>query len=740
MDQNHSHCPYLGRQQSFSYPINQHITGSLQHGKAVTFYRTVNNIHKGADLTIYCILREIENWFIQHSGVYPEIIFLQIDGGSENANKYVLSMCEYLVTKRLARLIFYTRLPTGHTHEDIDAKFGHLWKHISEKPILTLEAFKSLAEDAFANSDIKSKVEDVYIIPDYKSFFDQNNSIDPRFKNYTKKEATQHQWRFQFVEKSVAFPFGCRTQYRAYASDNIIEFSLVKPENSIDAMGSIIGLEPVNVKIDWFPKGDTFQSRKGIDGFYLLCNIPYLNNRNMKPLEFVENSYIEIAKVLNAVRSKWPQDHPVNLSWENWNAQCPLATCRTSVSFISEYKGWYKLPLVDFFLINKQYEPKWLLQKSFNEYRTTSGTKEYVSRMNVAVATASVESFWNTDVPPTRIVINNNEQLLERLALVSSRCELYLDYLNSLTKDQLIAIVKNRVDEYGKIKTVNVSKKLLIQTINSYNKSYFTKLFGDMPAEQIHIVEDTFSPTRLTLRNEMDNIIATCSHENQVVCRISRRQLIQLKPYEKVPDLIVNYIMRMNNIREKKNLKKFQNANNNLAFSYVTSHCFDVGFVPSNETEIETSQFQLECKIPNQSLSIMKALYFPFRIEDSNDSLIGIIVEIQEKSITLIGSGFIIETEQNRIILHFKTKIISYLRRYMVNFHENEWTYRESFADYILQYEIALPNLESEIYWITIVDMLSHSCPIIFQQADTNHLRYYFCFQILLTEQNCYCF
>jgi hypothetical protein len=118
MDQSHCRVPYRGTQDSFSKPLTQHITAIKEHGHGVTIYRTLETVAKGADLTIYCILSQLESWK-QRNGQYPEEIFLQCDGGSENANQYLLGMLEILVAKRMAKKILFTRLPTGHTHEDI---------------------------------------------------------------------------------------------------------------------------------------------------------------------------------------------------------------------------------------------------------------------------------------------------------------------------------------------------------------------------------------------------------------------------------------------------------------------------------------------------------------------------------------------------------------------------------------------------------------------------------------------
>jgi hypothetical protein len=55
----------------------------------------------------------MEKWWAVHNR-YPEEIYPQVDGGSENANQYVLAILELLVSNRMAKVIYYTRLPTGH--------------------------------------------------------------------------------------------------------------------------------------------------------------------------------------------------------------------------------------------------------------------------------------------------------------------------------------------------------------------------------------------------------------------------------------------------------------------------------------------------------------------------------------------------------------------------------------------------------------------------------------------------
>ena len=75
------------------------ILGVKEHGVGLTIFRNFDNVSKGCNVTILCILLMLEKFKIRN-GYYPEILYLQVDGGSENANQYVLAMLELLVVKR----------------------------------------------------------------------------------------------------------------------------------------------------------------------------------------------------------------------------------------------------------------------------------------------------------------------------------------------------------------------------------------------------------------------------------------------------------------------------------------------------------------------------------------------------------------------------------------------------------------------------------------------------------------
>ena len=95
-------------------------------------------------------------------------MYIQIDGGPENANTTLLGWLQLLVAKRIVPEILLTRLSVGHTHEDIDALFGHIWTSFRLNPCLTLSDYAEVVHRCFAgNSKVNVHMEDVYFIPDY---------------------------------------------------------------------------------------------------------------------------------------------------------------------------------------------------------------------------------------------------------------------------------------------------------------------------------------------------------------------------------------------------------------------------------------------------------------------------------------------------------------------------------------------------------------------------------------------
>ncbi len=174
MEASHCQLPWKGTQSTFKDPFSQTLVGVKEHGYGVHPFPNINTMRKRANLTLYIVDHVIEQWKNRH-GYYPTDIYIQIDDGAENVNEYAMHHCEHLVAKRMARNILFTRLPVGHTHDDIDGCFGFIWKYwYKYRNIINFSEFRQGVEQAFKDKDgTKCFVYDwTMIVPYYKIFYD----------------------------------------------------------------------------------------------------------------------------------------------------------------------------------------------------------------------------------------------------------------------------------------------------------------------------------------------------------------------------------------------------------------------------------------------------------------------------------------------------------------------------------------------------------------------------------------
>lgn len=120
----------VGVNAEFKKGLGQHIEGVLTHNHGdvalnsliicmssknkifhigLTIYRSFPTVDADSDFTIFCLLSELKKWADVHDGIFPTTWYIQIDGGSENANQYLLAVLEYLTIKRICRTILLTR-------------------------------------------------------------------------------------------------------------------------------------------------------------------------------------------------------------------------------------------------------------------------------------------------------------------------------------------------------------------------------------------------------------------------------------------------------------------------------------------------------------------------------------------------------------------------------------------------------------------------------------------------------
>ena len=283
MQQFHTELPYSANRKQHPIKVKQHLQGLTAHGRRTRLYRTVDHIKLGANMNIYVLLLAIEEEYLASGGKLPGTLFIQVDGGSENANYWVLAWMEIIIALDIGITeIWLCRMRVGHTHADQDARFGLIWVQARNEHLLTPQRYNEIVGDALKDSPGGIELVDLFVVPDLVKAVD--DLMDKDLSKAFKVENTQLVFRFQKVEKSELYPLGSKCTYRASASDRIIEFI------KVDKTKSPIGLAPRMVFVDWHPEA----------GISILKSIPDLSN--IGPHPFVEGSVEELHNNIASIK------------------------------------------------------------------------------------------------------------------------------------------------------------------------------------------------------------------------------------------------------------------------------------------------------------------------------------------------------------------------------------------------------------------------------------------------------
>ena len=344
MAQQHCILPHMAGIDQFGCPLTQHLQGVLEHGQLFTIYRTFHTVGHGADMQVYVLLSQLEQWY-QRNGRFPELVYWQVDGGPENANKYILGICELLVHLDIGiKRIVFTRLPVGHTHEDIDSKFAKIWVGLRCHSIYTPQQYKAKLEEIFASSRIKCKVVDVFAVPDYHEWLERH--IDSEFGKCHKGVQTMHQWQFEKVTTSVHFPMGVKTSHKLFSADTAYEI-VVSSFPHENECGRLLGLKAIETLSFWGP----VDNPKRPDGMYLLRSYP---SDKIAPKALKIDSLASLEKTVRDVRKYFGESHATTKAWVDW-ATSSAPTSDDVYEYIKGLGGMKKFhrPLNDFLVVGQ---------------------------------------------------------------------------------------------------------------------------------------------------------------------------------------------------------------------------------------------------------------------------------------------------------------------------------------------------------------------------------------------------
>lgn len=740
MDQNHSRCPHLGTQDEFAHPLRQHIQGVLVHGVGnynlciftinilisnntistvgLTLYRTFNNISKGADLSTHCFLAELKKWRDTHDDKFPEEVLVQMDGGSENANKTIIAICEYLVSKRMVRSITLSRLPTGHTHEDIDACFAHIWRGMRSEQVHTVEEYVSKVEAIFSGS-LKATVKDLYIIPDYTSFFE--NHIDKHFKNYTKEEDTQHQFKFDAIDVSVDFPMGCRVMYRAYCSDKVIEFVQKPALQCLSRIGMLTGLEPHTLLVTWGPKRRSLISETNeVTGFYLLKSIPYLAHRALfPPSAFVENSMESFGKTIAEAKKRFVNNPAVLQSWNDWEASKLGNIQQDAVQYALERPILYQVPFLYFFRDPGQCSPEWVQKLSQTIKVEDEG---FVWPEQLAAAMHSVRSTWQRDPMPSRTFAAADDDLRAILNEYETKAnQYYTVYMDAkFTVDRLKQMLKQRLSGTGQKLALGGVKASLITRVQQSDRAYLAVLYKTLKPENIYLLTTVlYRPYRSA---EESTLVKATSTDKSLT--LTLQQIRQFSANHVLRFEVMRFLIHLFNERMKRMIEvhfslhgtedKYQALKNNLFMCFPSANL---------------------AGIPPLEVQDLYKVYLCFKLSDDvdRDDWVGLVVDFERKCVYYIDpklSGDVALTPELQVeLLGYELTIYEWLQR-------SQYPVEPRFPCRIYPkeehcFEVIQNEVDAGIYVIVMIDMIFHDCPRYFSQFDTYTFRQNLCYSVL---------
>ena len=134
--------------------LDTKITGVLVHGKCFDAYSSEPQVCSDSNLNLTCLhttLMKLRG--DAKDGVIPRKLYLQVGGGAENKNRWMISYLSLLVAIGTFDLIKMSFLPVGHPHEDIVQVFSRIAVHLNRNDAITMDEFVQAITKSFIKDD-----------------------------------------------------------------------------------------------------------------------------------------------------------------------------------------------------------------------------------------------------------------------------------------------------------------------------------------------------------------------------------------------------------------------------------------------------------------------------------------------------------------------------------------------------------------------------------------------------------
>jgi hypothetical protein len=268
---------------------------------------------------------------------------------------------------------------------------------------------------------------------------------------------TQHQWKFYAVPVSEFFPLGCKTTYRAYSADQVVEFVKQPKAKCLSKIGRYTGLEPVTLYCRWYPSAQCDPKRYGVEGFYLLTQLPTCPvgiGSLMAPSAFKPGAAKDIQDCIVAVHQKWQAYDDENFyavgQWVQWNTTFAPHT-DNAIQYVTEARTrkQYKMPMKVILFDPKQYLTPLVWLRKVGAYADYDPNFKWPELVAIATNSVASDQFNPRPLDP-RVYSTLDDHIIQRKIMFTNLTALYYDVkLLDCTRAVLIASINRRIGYSG---------------------------------------------------------------------------------------------------------------------------------------------------------------------------------------------------------------------------------------------------------------------------------------------------
>jgi hypothetical protein len=638
-----------------------------------------------------------------------------------------MACLEFLVARGVARSIFYTRLPVGHTHEDIDACFGLVWNWFKKKTIFHPEQYKTELELAMADSRIPTKVIDVFALPDYKLFF--NRFIDQSLSHLHREDDTKLQWNFQAVPRSNKFPLGVKTMYRSYASDQVIMLKQVNQSQAVSPIGRLTGLEPYTVLVRWEPASDG--SASSTPGMTVLNAVmPVL--RNDEALQFTDFAVDGISSIFSTITScmlQWggENDKYIRDMWLNWQTLCFPVMIETAneLSVRRHISSPMSMLFQSHYCVLQVFD-----YTNNNQYKLSEGVYNFSWPQNVAVTNASVRCSSNPHPPAplTFMNLSNNgmhDEPIDRF--IENTKEYYHKIIGTALHIKDLDHIMHRKMKFNgdSMPSMGRSKRDKVEILILWDQNVIRNRFQVLPDASLDFIKDLFSE-----RNELGNTIpniSVCAVNGHNVFRDDFKCFVTEKCIKEIVLIVyINLLQERDNI-----LFKVRDDLNSTKAKPLPIRKKSLYMSPLSD--INSLSYVIH-RIDVVYCRMLHRLYIPI-YSDTNSALV--VIHIESHSICyydpLMKYDCQKQTEYACIRDELKTLLLPLCESLNGEIHTIwEITLSPKWVNGVTYFPVLsdLTRHDAGIYLMIIMEYLYFDLPIYFNKDDVEYYRKLFCFNI----------